>query len=84
MLSVAGLMVAQAMSPFMPRTSGRASRLMSALHQSEPSGHIGIVGGGLAGLSTAFYLLQKAPNLSVTVLDREEPGAGGASSVAGG
>ncbi|KAG7354705.1 FAD dependent oxidoreductase [Nitzschia inconspicua] len=46
---------------------------------------VGIVGGGLAGLSTAYHLLQKQPTLDITILDvTSGPGEGGASSVAGG
>lgn len=45
---------------------------------------IGIVGGGLAGLSTAFHLLQKKPDVHITILDKASVGTGGASSVAGG
>ena len=47
--------------------------------------NIAIVGGGLAGLSTAYHLLQKRPSLNVTILDTSSPGEGtGASTVAGG
>lgn len=46
---------------------------------------VGIIGGGLAGLSTAYHLLQKQPTLDITILDvAAGPGQGGASSVAGG
>jgi glycine/D-amino acid oxidase-like deaminating enzyme len=51
---------------------------------------IAIVGGGLAGLSTAFHLLEKASqlypakSLDVTILDSHQVGTGGASAVAGG
>jgi ribulose 1,5-bisphosphate synthetase/thiazole synthase len=46
---------------------------------------VGIVGGGLAGLSTAYHLLQKQPALDITILDvTSGPGEGGASAVAGG
>lgn len=38
--------------------------------------HVVIVGGGLAGLATAFFLRPKRPDLRVTVLERE-PRAGG-------
>lgn len=51
-----------------------------------------IVGGGLAGLSTAFHLLDIAGNnrikfprgIEITVFDKALVGEGGASSVAGG
>jgi ribulose 1,5-bisphosphate synthetase/thiazole synthase len=46
--------------------------------------NIAIVGGGLAGLSTAYHLLQKNPSLGITILDTSAPGEGGASTVAGG
>jgi len=41
----------------------------------------GIVGGGLAGLSTAYHLLEKSPSANITIFDN---GNGGASLVAGG
>lgn len=52
--------------------------------------HIAIVGGGLAGLSTAFHLLEQANErgttgpIKITILDKANVGMGGASSVAGG
>ena len=46
--------------------------------------NVGIVGGGLAGLSTAHHLLQKNPSVRITIFDPTHPGNGGASSVAGG
>jgi len=48
--------------------------------------HVGIMGGGLAGLSTAFHLLRRSQkkNLKVTILDPAEIGTGGASAVAAG
>ena len=46
--------------------------------------NVGIVGGGLAGLSTAYHLLQKNPSVRITIFDPTHPGNGGASSVAGG
>jgi len=45
---------------------------------------IGIIGGGLAGLSTAYHLVQRIPDVDITILDKTMPGLGGASSVAGG
>jgi hypothetical protein len=46
---------------------------------------IAIVGGGLAGLSTAFHLLEKTQGkLEVTIFDTAPVGTKGASSVAGG
>jgi hypothetical protein len=58
---------------------------------SAPPHNICIVGGGLAGLSTAFHFLEKQPRAgahpsaaSVTILDRDEVGQSGASAVAGG
>jgi len=47
--------------------------------------NIGIVGGGLAGLSTAFHMLQKTNGAChITIYDKGPVGTGGASSVAGG
>lgn len=54
--------------------------------------NIAIVGGGLAGLSTAFHLLEQADKycrnkgpLRITIFDKESSaGTGGASAVAGG
>jgi hypothetical protein len=46
---------------------------------------VAIVGGGLAGLSTAFHLLEKRPrNVQITIIDKALVGEAGASSVAGG
>ena len=45
---------------------------------------VGIVGGGLAGLATAYHLLEKNPLIQITILDKAQPGSGGASAVAGG
>ena len=49
-----------------------------------PPQNIAIVGGGLAGLSTAYHLLKNSPTSSITIFDKTLPGQGGASSVAGG
>ena len=46
--------------------------------------NVGIVGGGLAGLSIAFHLIEKKPSVNITIIDKALPGTGGASSVAGG
>ena len=35
---------------------------------------IGVVGGGLAGLSAAYHLLEKCPSAHITIIDRELPG----------
>jgi hypothetical protein len=64
--------------------SGRLSSTTSRAETSSKPKSIGIVGGGLAGLSTAYHLLQKAPATKITILDKTLPGRGGASSVAGG
>ena len=45
---------------------------------------VAIVGGGLAGLSTAYHLLSKEPTVDITIWDETSVGAGGASAVAGG
>jgi glycine/D-amino acid oxidase-like deaminating enzyme len=48
---------------------------------------VGIVGGGMAGLSVAYHLLKLQPTsgVSITILDSASlPGSGGASSKAGG
>ena len=47
-------------------------------------GNVAIIGGGLAGLSTTYHLLQKSPDLNITIFDKTKPGTGGASAVAGG
>ncbi len=64
---------------------------------TSPPRHIAIVGGGLAGLSTAWFLLKKSiehnskveqqqrqQHIRITIIDKALPGRGGASSVAGG
>ena len=82
---------AWSLSQFPARSSCRLSRVFSSLvsetHVDLPgreSLDVAIVGGGLAGLATAFHLLQKAPNTNITIFDKAVPGCGGASSVAGG
>lgn len=72
-----------------PKIHGWMTRSLSStsavIHGPNTPQNVGIVGGGLAGLSTAFHLLQKAPTISVTIIDKEEfPGMGGASAIAGG
>ena len=58
----------------------RQTRLLATSRQN-----IAIVGGGLAGLSTAYQLLEKlGDDANITIFDKAEPGQGGASSVAGG
>jgi hypothetical protein len=57
-----------------------------------PIKNVAIVGGGLAGLSTAYHLLDSAGNsmdkfpegIQITIFDKALVGEGGASSVAGG
>lgn len=46
--------------------------------------HVTIVGGGLAGLSTAWHLATAEGVASITILDPRPPGQAEASSVAGG
>lgn len=48
--------------------------------------NIAVVGGGLAGLSVSYQLLSKTKgtNTKLTIIDKDQPGEGGASSVAGG
>ena len=63
------------------------SRALSFEQQAVRSfNSIGVVGGGLAGLSTAFHLLEKSSgnDVQVTILDKAHVGQGGASAVAGG
>lgn len=45
---------------------------------------VAIIGGGLAGLSTAYHLLENSSGIDITVFDVAEVGCGGASAVAGG
>jgi glycine/D-amino acid oxidase-like deaminating enzyme len=53
--------------------------------QGDSPQRVAIIGGGLAGLSTAYHLLQKSPSsIEITIIDKALPGAAGASSVAGG
>ena len=60
-------------------------RDMSLWTQQAPR-NLAIVGGGLAGLSTAYHFLDKCNDTvaSLTIWDREAVGQGGASAVAGG
>lgn len=60
-------------------------RNMSVPKNHQLMGHrVGIIGGGLAGLSAAYHLLKKSPSSDITIIDPNSPGTGGASSVAGG
>ena len=63
---------------------GSRTSLATSLFSSAPIQKVGIVGGGLAGLSTAYHLIEKSPSLDVTIIDKAMPGEAGASSVAGG
>lgn len=73
-------------------TVASASRLFATTPSSSPSPspshpkrrNIAIVGGGLAGLSTTYHLLERMDHVHITVIDKALPGQGGASSVAGG
>lgn len=61
-----------------------SSRLLATRLRSTATRKATVVGGGLAGLSTAFHLLEKCSSIEVTIVDQEEVGCGGASSVAAG
>ena len=65
-----------------------SSRPFSLPALSASPQRIGIVGGGMAGLSCAYHLLRKTSQegnpVRVTILDEDEVGRKGASSVAGG
>ena len=63
------------------------SATFSYERQSRPIQNVAIIGGGLAGLSTAYHLLElRQPRipLNITIYDRCKVGEGGASAVAGG
>lgn len=74
----------------------RGGSLRCLSHRSStnscPVKNVAIIGGGLAGLSTAFHLLDIAgknrtkfpTGIQITVFDKTLVGEGGASSVAGG
>lgn len=72
-------------------TSARRLSYRSSI-DSCPISNVAIVGGGLAGLSTAYHLLElsgdnkdKFPSgIHITIFDKALVGEGGASSVAGG
>lgn len=75
--------------PFSSRVDSRTDYCISDKNTSYQHrllmGHrIGVIGGGLAGLSTAYHLLEKSPSTDITIIDTHSPGAGGASAVAGG
>ncbi|CAB9508041.1 oxidoreductase [Seminavis robusta] len=75
---------------FFPRRLGVVRSSSQHDIVSEPPERIAIVGGGLAGLSTAFHLLERHQEqrlftpLAITILDKDSVGTGGASAVAGG
>lgn len=66
-----------------PLHTASASERIPILQQQRS---ITVVGGGLAGLSVVYHLLdQTTQPLSITVRDKcSQPGLGGASAVAGG
>jgi glycine/D-amino acid oxidase-like deaminating enzyme len=58
---------------------------MSNNQQGDSPQRVAIIEGGLAGLSTAYHLLQKSSSsIEITIIDKALPGTAGASSVAGG
>jgi NADPH-dependent 2,4-dienoyl-CoA reductase/sulfur reductase-like enzyme len=77
------------LTAFPVRSASRLSKansrvFSSSLQDPESPQRVAIIGGGLAGLSTAFQLLQKSPEIDVTIFDKASVGTSGASSVAGG
>jgi hypothetical protein len=79
-----GMRRVQAFVPCARQSSRASARCFSQRNEEESPQLVGIVGGGLAGLSTAYQLLQKSPSLDITIIDKAPPGTAGASSVAGG
>lgn len=65
------------------RLSVQSTRLYASKVEHDVK-NIAIVGGGLAGMSTAYHLLEKIEGSSITIIDKADPGVGGASAVAGG
>ena len=61
-----------------------SGRNMSIRHHPLMGHRVGIIGGGLAGLSTAYHLSLLSPSIDITIIDQNSPGTGGASAVAGG
>ena len=70
---------------FSSRVDSQINEIKASRRQQPLMSHrIGVIGGGLAGLSTAYHILEKCPSADITIIDQNSPGAGGASSVAGG
>lgn len=69
---------------FMSSDSDRSRSAATSNNNNNNIHSVGIVGGGLAGLSTAYHLLQKRPSIDIRIMDVAPPGEGGASAVAGG
>ncbi len=67
-----------------------ASSSMTKEMKARPIENVAIIGGGLAGLSAAYHLIdiatEKRPNeqLHITIYDKSQVGTAGASAVAGG
>jgi NADPH-dependent 2,4-dienoyl-CoA reductase/sulfur reductase-like enzyme len=81
--------IIRAGTAFLMNSHGTPKRIQhhhrSCMFSFSPCKNVAIVGGGLAGLSTAYHLLEKlGGNVRITVLDKAGPGEGGASAVAGG
>jgi len=76
-------------NPFSSRVNSRigdcsSDKNTSRQQHSLMAHRVVVIGGGLAGLSTAYHLLEKSPSSDITIIDQQSPGAGGASAVAGG
>jgi hypothetical protein len=78
-------------STFFPFRQWKSNtRIKTQLHSKAsaiPTRHVGILGGGLAGLALAHNLFEKSEfssSLHITIYDTAPVGQGGASAVAGG
>ena len=73
-------------SSYSPSLSKGDSSIDDIKSPSSSITNVAIFGGGLAGLSTAYHLLDISSNhpIHITIYDKEKVGKGGASSVAGG
>ena len=58
-------------------------KYLSTKVRSNDSKKILIIGAGMQGINTAYYLLQSNPNLKITIIDKELPITGTSMQNAG-
>ena len=88
-LELAAAMQCQRLARQLPTLRQLSSSVAATTEMIHPESsrprNVTVLGGGLAGLSTAYHLLTRAaPGSRINIVDKAEVGTAGASSVAGG